>query len=766
MKYIGASAARREDARLLTGRGRYVGDVRLPGLLEAVFVRSVHPHATVGSIVTDRALALSGVFGVLCASDLPAATLASKRHPELLETPQPVLAGERVRFVGEAVAIVLAEDRYVAEDAADLVDVEYSTLPAVVEPGTTFPPLHAEVDANVVFIDAQIYGDPNTAFARAAHVFSRDLNMPRLSASPLEARGCVARFDPASRLLTVWSSTQAPHRLRRDLAAACDMPENGIRVVMHDVGGAFGQKIPTHLEELAVVLASMHVGRPVRWIEDRRENLISAPHSRDQSVHLELALDDDLLFTGLRAKILGDAGAYSFNSGSCLTEAYRTARSLPGPYKVPHFQYDVTIGLTNKSPIAPYRGVGQVAAQCVRELLIEKAARALRVNTVDLRRRNLVSTSDMPYTTATGWVFRGNTFIETLDMTEREMAGSDGSTEGASWVRGVGYSVYAEPGGLGSEGGLQLHGFPSPSHDAARITLDTSGKATVHVGTPSVGQGLETTMAQVAAEILGMRLDDVAVAWTDTSQAPLSLTGTRASRAAVVSGGAVALAAEDVRQQVLRVAAHMLEANPDDLSIHEGAIYVVGEQDPRVALESVVAEGFSRQWEPGEECTFEATRAYDPPATYSNACVAAEVLVDTRTGSVRVRRLVAAEDCGQMINPKIVEGQFAGAAAQALGSVLFERLHYDEEGQPLVSTFMDYLLPTANDVAFPELHHSPRSGGGWRDVRGVGESGVIGATAAIACAIDNAVSHARVEHEWTLPALPESVWRALREDGQ
>lgn len=776
---LGSSPLRVEDRRLLTGRGRYVGDVTLPRMLEAAFVRSGHAHAGVLGVNADAARAMPGVEAVFTAADLPAVTMASSRHPALLLTPQPVLAVDRVRFVGEPVAIVLAESRYLAEDAAEQVEVDYDVLPPRLDPDRdpgsdtevgAAPPLFDHIPDDVVFRDTQVYGDVDGAFAGAVTLVRKTLRYPRQLACPLEPRGCVADYDPASQRLTVWSSTQAPHRLGRDIAKAVGLPEQRIRVIMHDIGGGFGQKIPTHLEEIAVVLASMATGRPVKWIEDRQENLVAAPHSRDQYLHLELAIDDRLRFAGMRARVLGDSGAYSFNSTSCLTEAYRTARALPGVYRIANYAYEVSIRLTNKSPIAAYRGVGFAAAQCARELLIDEAARQLNVDRFELRRRNMVTAAELPYTTCTGWVLRDGSFTETLDEARRllEDPQRQGEPPSGRLLRGVGISPFVEPSGTGTAGGLQVHGFHSPSHDAARVMLDSGGRATVVFGAPSLGQGLETTMAQVAAEALGFGLDDVAVAWTDTSQAPVSLTGSRASRAAVVIGGAVGLAATDVRTQILQVAAEMLEANPDDLVVRDGKVWVAGEPTGRLSVAEVVSAGYTRSdlRTPGVERTFEATRLYDPDATYSNATVIAVVDVDPDTGMVTVRRIIGAEDCGTMINPMIVDGQFVGAVAQAIGAALLERFVYNDDGQPVTSTLMDYLQPTAADTVRVEVSHiQTASTVTWGGIKGMGESGVIGTVAAIATAVADAVAQAGGTVE-ELPLMPGVVWTLLHPVGE
>jgi len=426
----------------------------------------------------------------------------------------------------------------------------------------------------------------------------------------------------------------------------------------------------------------------------------------------------------------------------------------------------VAIRLTNRSPIAPYRGVGFVAAQAARELIIDEAARALSADRFELRRRNMIKPEQVPYTTCTGWVYNEASFQATLDQAERLLRSQPIGLKSSSpdIFRGIGISPFVEPSGGGSEGGKQVHGFRSPSHDSARVVVDTSGKATVTVGTPSMGQGLETTMAQVAAETLGIPAADVAVSWGDTSNTPLSLTGARASRSAVVSGGAVIRAAKDVRQQLLSVAGEMLEVDAADLDIRDGAVWVVGEASARLSVVAVALGGYfdDSLRDSAIDRSFDATRFYDPPGTYSNACVIAVVDVHTSTGAVDVHRLIGVEDCGAMINPMIVEGQFIGGAAQGIGSALLERMYYTDEGQPVSSTLMDYLLPTATDTVRMELGHvetpSRMTEGG---IKGMGEGGMIGTVAAIACAVADAVAPGGGLVD-ELPLLPNVVWDLLQ----
>ncbi|HUI26971.1 MAG TPA: xanthine dehydrogenase family protein molybdopterin-binding subunit, partial [Candidatus Kryptonia bacterium] len=702
-------------------------------------------------IDADAARGIGGVEAVLTANDLPRASLWYQRHPKLKVTRQPVLAFERVRFVGEPVAIVLAENRYAAADALERMDVAYDPI---LDRNT---PLFDHIPDNVVLRDVQQWGDLDRAFATAAKIVTSTYHNARQLACPLEARGCIASYDPFSRELILWASTQVPHRLRNDLAAAIGIAESRIRVHMIDIGGGFGQKIPTHIEELAVALASMATGRPVRWVEDRQENLVAAPHSRDQTIHLELAVDEALRFTALRAALVSDAGAYSFNSGSATTEAGRASESLIGPYRIDAYGFDVKIMLTSKSPIAPYRGVGNVAAQCARELLIDKAARELGVDRFDLRERNMIRSADLPYKAVNGVTFRDTSFVETLtkarERLHQVLRQLGEPAKGA--LRGVGVSPFFERASAG----------PSiPSHDAARVTVDGTGRAVVVFGTPSIGQGIETTMAQVAADALGFKIDDVAVSWTDTTQAPVSLGGTRASRVAVVMSGAVGRAGESVRQQILDVAAVLLQANAAELSLHDGQIRIAGQSDPKMSAAEAVRIGLLRTGLPsGLEPTFEATKFFEPTSTvFSNACIIAVIAVAPETGEVRVERIIGVEDCGTMLNPMIVEGQFHGGVTQGIGMALKEEFVYDDHGQPFTGSFLDYALPIAGEGAeFDITHVVTPSSASWEGVKAVGEGGVIGGASAVIAAVADALAQRGVDVQ-RMPMTAEKTWLMLR----
>lgn len=799
----------------MRGLARHVADLVRPRQLEAVFVRSPHPAARIGGIDMAAALALPGVAAVLTAADLPHAPLVdSVRIDGLLKTPQPALAGGVdavggataagvaaggaaasdgvVRFVGEPVALVLASSRAVAEDAAELVAVDWQPTPFVLDPDPAradgAPLVHAHVPGNLLFAQAKSYGDPAGAFAAADLVVEQPLVGNRYLAAPLEGRGCLA--EPSGDGLTVWASTMGPHLLRRRLAQTTGIAEQLLRVIAPDVGGAFGLKIPAAPEEVAVALAARAVGRPVRWVEGRREQLVAAPHAKDQRIALSLAVARDGELLGVRATLTGNAGAYSFNSASALIEPYLGAGLLPGPYRIEHVGAEIFSVLTHTSPMSPYRGVGWTQPHTARELALDRAARTLGIDPVELRRRNLVRR--FPHRSATGMEYDSGSYVESLesavglvDASDAPRSASDAprSAQGAPRLeppapdvrRGVGVTSYVEPAGWGSDGALQSE-WSFASHDSVRLQVDPTGGVVAAIGTPSQGQGHATTLAQVVADELGVRVEDVAIVADDTNATPVSTAGTRASRVATVIGGALALAARRLRARVLEVAAAVLEAeattqplsgdtpahprgdasasgaapSSDDTPAHPRG-------DEALTIADGIVRGGARELtlrELAEAAHFDpalrarlpqpdllVTQFHDPPATYSNGAIAAVVDVDLGTGGVTVRQLAVVEDCGTMLNPTVVDGQAAGAVVQGLGGALLEDVDYGPDGRPRGDSFGSYLLPRITDV--PELaiaHHSSPSPLTVNGVKGMGESGAIAAPAAIACAVAAALA--------------------------
>jgi carbon-monoxide dehydrogenase large subunit len=770
---IGVPVRRREDARFLQGDARYVADVALPRMAHAAFVRSSQPHARITGIDVAAARCADGVVAVFAAADLPAVTFVDyATAPGLWKTPQPVLAAEKARFVGEPLALVVAESRALAEDAAELIEVTYEPLTTHVDveaaAAATDDVLFAELGSNVVFHDHVVFGDPAEAFARADHVVTGRFRSNRFVAAPMEAAGMVANFDAAAQELQVWASTQSADLLRTRLSDATGLPSHRIRVIVPDVGGAFGQKIPIRVEEAAVALAAMRAGRPVRWVEDRYENLVAGPHAKEQLIDVELALAADGTFLGIRARVVGDAGAYSHNSASALIEPMHTCRLMPGVYRLDDYEYDVRAVVTNKSPVAPYRGVGMTAGHTARELVIDRAARVLGRDPASLRLQNMVRSEAFPYRSCTGMVYDSGSYQESLEKA-LDHIDYDGFREAQDAARaegrylGVAVSPYVEPTGWGSEGARQCGSSSFVSHDGARVTMDQSGKVLIAAGTSSQGQGHETALCQLVADQLSLELDDVVLLPTDTASSPISTPGTRASRVAVVIGGAMTLAAVEVRDKLVAIAASLLEADPADVEVADGRIGVRGSPAvslpiPEVAHAAYYDAGI-REAVPEPNLT--STRFYDPKPTYSNGCFAATVEVDPATGDVRLLRFVAVEDCGTVINPMIVEGQLRGAVVQGIGGALFEAMVYGEDGQLLTSTFVDYLLPAAPEIPGIEVAHlcspSPNTLGG---MKGMGESGIIAAPAVVANAVADALSPFGVDVE-ALPLSPQAVVRLL-----
>jgi carbon-monoxide dehydrogenase large subunit len=737
-------------------------------------VRSPVAHGILRGIDATAAVELDGVEAVLGADELPHQPLVDAVDVAgLLRTPQPALAGSRVRFVGEPVAIVVARTQALAEDGVDRVFCDIEPLvplvdvndPLRVDDELLFP----DLGTNVIFDGNRRHGRTKEVFETATHVFTTEFRSRRSAAVPLETRGCIANFDDARDHLDFVASTQSPHLLRRKLATCLEIGEHQIRVHAPDVGGAFGQKIPAAPEEVAVALASRYLRRPIRWVEDRFENLMAAPHAKEQSIRLSLAVSEQGEFLALDADIVGDAGAYSYNSASALIEPYVGAGLLPGPYRIRHVDARIRSVLSNKSPVAPYRGVGWTATHSARELLIDEAARALELDPVDLRRRNLVRPEDFPYDSATGMHYDSGSYQECLD-TAMDLIGYHEFRErqrgmrGSGHLVGLGVSPYVEPTGWGSDGARQSE-WSFASHDVVRVSVEPSGQVYAACGTPSQGQGHATTLAQVVADAVGVGMDDVVVISQDTDVAPISTAGTRASRVAVISGGALHLAGLEINKRLRRIAGVLLEADPADIQIVDGHAQVRGDPESAIGIRAIAEAAYYNPAvrEQVDDPSLVATQFHDPKATYSNGVIAAVVAVDIETGALHVERLVAVEDCGTMINPDVVDGQIRGAVAQGVGAAILEHMTYSSDGQPQSVSFVDYLLPSTTEV--PDItiaHHSSPSPYTVNGVKGLGESGLISTPAAVANAVADALSEFGMRIQ-ELPISPESIIDAVGE---
>jgi carbon-monoxide dehydrogenase large subunit len=751
-KYVGAEVRRREDPRLLTGRGQFVDDIGVPGCLHAAVLRSPHAHARIAAVRADRARRHPSVSGVFAFADLagqlkplpvagvPPPPLDRRVGFRVRPPEQYPLAPGRVRYAGEPVAIVLAADRYAAEDALALIDVDYEPLPAVtgVEGGLAAgaPRIHEDWPDNVAVAFRVAIGDAEQAFSSAAVVVAERLRVQRYAGMPLEPRGLLAVPD-ARGGLTVWDSTQVPHVLQRALVDALGLPAHRVRVVAPDVGGGFGTKCSIYPEDVLVPLLARRLERPVKWIETRREHLASASHSREQLHDVEIAADAGGRIVGLRDRFLLDQGAYNPWG---IVQPYNTVGHMLGPFRIPNVAIEARSVITNKAPHAPYRGAGRPEAVFVVDRIVDLLARRIGVDPAEIRRRNFVRPEDLPYDVGLLYrdghplVYDSSDFPASLDAAleaagyARLRAEQAGLRERGVY-RGVGISSYVEGTGIGP-------------YEGAVVRLDPSGKVVVATGACSQGQGHETVFAQLAADALGVALEDVSVIGGDTGAIPFGI-GTFASRSLVLAGNAVARASQGVRGKLLAAAALLLEAAPGDLDVADGRVFVRGVPDRGVTFARVIQATLPTFAGPGVAAPdFEAS-SYPavPTVTYASAVHVAVVDVDTETGAVRLLRYVVAHDCGRVVNPMIVDGQIHGGVAQGVGGGLFEDIVYDAAGQLLTGTLMDYPIPRAGDLPRIETVHmelpSPRNPLG---VKGVGEGGAISPPAAIANAIDDALA--------------------------
>jgi aerobic carbon-monoxide dehydrogenase large subunit len=745
-RFVGQSVPRREDPRLLTGHGQYVDDVVVPGMLHAAFVRSDLARGRITRLDVEAARAVPGVRAVLTGADLNVGL--GSMQPTMFQGDQPPspcaplrpLADRDVRFVGDPIALVVAESRYLAEDAGELVEVDLEPLPPVIDPeravAETVELVHPELGSNVAQ-RTESPPDPalDAVFDGAAHLVTETIVQHRHTCVPMETRGVVAGYEPATGALDVWISTQNPHEVRQTCSRLLAVPEHRIRVRMGDVGGGFGQKYFAPRDELAVIAAAHRLGCTIKWIEDRRENLIASNHARADRMTVRMALDDDGHILGAHLDHLEDCGAYPVGGTGAM--GVFVAMLFPGPYRIPKLGFRSTAVWTNTCGRGAYRGPWMMET-VAREEMLDLAARRVGLDPLELRRRNCVGADELPFTTAMGMVLDHVTPAETLEQAvdligydafraEQRRAIDDGR------LVGIGIGLYVEPTSMAS-GSIGV--------ETATVRVQPSGTVTVHLGTGSHGQSIETTMAQVVAEHLGVDYDDVQVVQGDTASAPFG-GGTGGSRTAVVAGGATRDASLQVRDKAAQIAAHLLESAPEDLESAGGRISVRGTPTRGVSLAEVanVALNAPLQLPPELNPGLEATVSYQaPPITWSNACHVCTVEVDPATGKVTVLRYVVSEDCGVMINPMVVEGQIAGGVVQGLGGVLYEHLIYDEDGNPLTTTFLDYLLPTAAEVPAIEYGHvetrSPTPGGH----KGMGEGGAIGAPPCVFNAVADALA--------------------------
>jgi len=749
---VGARIQRREDPAFLTGSGQYTDDVPLKDVVHVAFFRSSEAHALIPSVSVDAAVATEGVLRVVTAEDLAGVARPLRARcsmPTYNECDQPILAAEKVRYVGEPIAAVVASSRYEAEDAVDEIIAEYVRLDPVLNVDDAMadgaPQVHDDVPGNVFFSLHESAGDVVGAFRAAAHVIELELESQRYCAAALEARVTAATYDHGSAQLTVWASSQVPHLMRFALAQTLGLAESQVRVVSPDVGGGFGAKCCVYPEDVVVAALAMTLGRPVKWVSDRREDLLTTGHGREQRHRIRAAVAEDGRVLGLKAEIFCNNGAYGPWLHTAALDAVQASENIPGLYDIQAYERLVYSVATNKAMMVPYRGVGRVSACFSIERLMDKIARELGLSPFEVRRRNLVKS--FPHQTPTHLRLDSGDYFKAIDLLESELRQFplDGNeTESESVFRGVGIACGVEHAAHGPKemgrAGLEI----TMAHETAALRVEPDGSVRLAVGTHSHGQGHKTTFAQIAAEELGLAVEDVDVVYGDTAIVPYGM-GTWASRSTVYAGGATILAAEDVRNKVLKVAAHMLEADPSDLELVDRKVVVRGSPSSFVTFADVARRACHEPHllpddiEPG----LHATRLYraPDPGTFAMAMHGAIVEVDVAIGAVKILRYVVVEDCGRMVNPLIVEGQIQGGIAQGIGGVLLEHLVYDDLGQLVSGTFMDYLLPSFTDMPRVDIIHmespSPNTVGGFK---GMGEGGAINAPATIVAAIGDALA--------------------------
>jgi carbon-monoxide dehydrogenase large subunit len=744
-------------------------------MLHAAFVRSPFPHARIGPIDVSCALEVPGVHAVLTASDLPPG-LGAQPCTHLFagqrDTPYYALASGKACYAGEPVAIVVADSQHTAEDGVEGVDVDWEPLASLGSAEAALaddaPRIYDDWPDNVAAVFEQEKGDVDAAFATADIIVSEQVRIQRQFGCSLETRGVVAEWDPYGDELTIWSSTQVLHILRDLLSAVLGLPEHRIRVIVPRIGGAIGAKFHFYPEETAVALAARITGRPVRWIEDRLESFLATVHAREQVIDAQMAATSDGRITAVKADILGDMGAALHTVG--YGPVWLTAVMMTNLYAVENVRSRARAVLTNKTPLGSYRGWGQPQANFAVERLIESLARALKIDSLELRRRNFIAPDQFPYQSL-HHIFDSGRYADCLDQALQRFD-HDGWRQRQSELReqgrhvGLGFSCYIENSALGPSRILNAGGVEQGGYDIARVRIEPGGQVTVYTGLCEMGQGFTNGLAQVCADHLGAHPDQVTIVTGDTSSCPYTGYGTGASRSASVGGAAVMKACSELSEKVRRIAAHMLEAAPEDIMLEDSEARVVGVPNRKVSFADVGRAAYIRAVElpEGEDPGLEAIGVFDPPMMawpYGVNCVAVEV--DPETGEVWFLDYVYVHDSGTVLNPMIVEGQIHGGVAQGIGAALYEELRYDEDGQPLFGSFMEYVLPTAMEVprirVGEQVTPSPVIPGG---TKGVGEAGAIGSPAAIVAAVEDALAPFGVRIRQT-PVTPDLIVRLIRE---
>jgi carbon-monoxide dehydrogenase large subunit len=778
-KLVGQAIKRREDPRLITGQGTFLDDIKLPGMTHACVLRSPYAHAKIKSIDTSKAKAHPGVVAVFTGEDmldlnpLPCAWQAG-RVKNNVNTPRVLAVGE-VHFAGDPVALVIAEDRYIARDACDLIEVEYEPLPVVVdakkatEPGA--PQLHENAPNNIVMEwEAGDKAKADTAIAAAEVVVREQIINQRLIPTPMETRGAVARYEPATGEFTLWTTSQAPHVLRLLLTAfVFGIPETKLRVISPDIGGGFGQKIFCYNDAAFTMWAARKIGRPVKFVEDRSENYKYSTHGRDHITDVELAGNRDGTITGLRVTTYANLGAYlSTVAPGIPTTLY--GRIITGVYRIPAAYVKVYGVYTNTAMVDAYRGAGRPEASYLIERMVDRFAAEIGMDPAEVRRKNFIPPDAFPYDNGLGLLPYDSGNYEAALNKALEIVGYADFRKEQEEARkqgrylGLGISSYVEICGIAPSKwiGLPGEGWGAGLWESANVRVHLTGKVVVTTGSLPHGQGVETTFAQIVADELGVPYDDIVIEHSDTLGTPFGY-GTYGSRSLAVGGTAVYRSVAKIKEKAKKIAAHMLEANPDDMVYENGRVYVKGSPDRaktlgEIALQASVAYDLPEGMEP----FLDETSYYDPPnCTFPFGTHIAIVEVDPDTGIVDLKRYVAVDDCGNVINPLIVDGQIHGGIAQGIAQALYERAVYDENGQLVTGTLMDYAVPAAHMLPPYETARtvtpSPVNPMG---VKGAGEAGTIASAQAVMNAVIDALSPFGVKH-MQMPATPENVWKAI-----
>ncbi|HEY7246050.1 MAG TPA: xanthine dehydrogenase family protein molybdopterin-binding subunit [Xanthobacteraceae bacterium] len=766
---IGARIPRLEDRPLLTGNGRYVDDIDLAGMLHAAFVRSPHPHAAVRAVHAGGALALPGVHSVATLDDI-ATVLAQRRMLRHSNSGTALdrfwsfaLADGEVSYVGEAVALVLASDRYVAEDAAARVEVAYDLLPAVSDcrgalaPGA--PAVRRELNSNLVSSYSVDYGDIEAAFEKAAHVFHEELWQHRGAAHPIEGRGIVAEWRDADRTISIWASTQKAHDLFQSLTFLLGLDESGVRVATPDIGGGFGPKLCVYPEDIAVAAAAKLARRSVKWVEDRREHFTNAAQERDQYWSLDIAVDGAAKLLGIRGRLVHDLGAYALQD---VNIPYNSASMISGAYMLPALSIEINIAATNKTPVSSVRGAGYPQAAFAMERLMDRVARELRLDRAEVRRRNLIPAEKMPYTKPLKARSGASMRYDSGDYpsSQQEVLAASGwhdFPQRQAQARKQGRYI-----GIGLAHGIK--GTGRGPFESGLVRVSNTGRVSVFTGAAAIGQGLRTVLAQICAGELGLEAQDITVVPGDTGGIALGL-GAFASRQTVTAGSSVLLAARAVAEKAKRLASHVLEAAEHDLELRDGEVRVVGAPQLCVKLGELArilkgapGYGFPPDVTPGLEAN---VNWRTDALAYANACQVVEVDVDAETGGVKLVRYVALQDSGTLINPMLVDGQMRGAIAHGIGNALLEWMGYDQSAQPVTTTFADYLLPSATEVPSIEtLYKQTPSPLNPLGAKGAGEVSTIPAAAAVIAAIEDALAPFGV-HIAQTPIAPHELVKLI-----